>query len=59
VCRWDSYGRLAEPAASRIPWMTAAGNHEIELEGPRSTARAFVAYEARYAPTKSFYSESM
>ncbi|KAG5182356.1 Metallo-dependent phosphatase-like protein [Tribonema minus] len=45
--RWDSYGRLAEAAAARVPWMTAAGNHEIELEP--STGLAFTAYEARYA----------
>lgn len=38
--------RLVDPVASRVPWMTAAGNHEIEagstLGGP------FAAYEARF-----------
>eukprot|EP00612_Vaucheria_litorea_P001294 CAMPEP_0171457712 /NCGR_PEP_ID=MMETSP0945-20130129/3682_1 /TAXON_ID=109269 /ORGANISM="Vaucheria litorea, Strain CCMP2940" /LENGTH=459 /DNA_ID=CAMNT_0011983377 /DNA_START=56 /DNA_END=1432 /DNA_ORIENTATION=- len=45
--RWDSYGRLAEKATSRIPWMVSAGNHEIELE--YTTGNVFVAYESRYS----------
>ncbi len=28
--RWDSYFRMIEPLARRIPWMATPGNHEIE-----------------------------
>lgn len=44
--RWDDWGRMVEPLASIVPWMTGPGNHEIELE--EVTGRAFVAYEARF-----------
>jgi len=47
--RWDTYGRLIEPLASRVPWMTNSGNHEVELElGPNSKDRQFLAYNTRY-----------
>ncbi|CAM9294202.1 unnamed protein product [Phaeothamnion confervicola] len=45
--RWDSYSRLVEPVASRLPWMAAAGNHEIEVDP--DTGETYVAWEARYA----------
>jgi len=28
--RWDSYGRMVERLSSSTPWMTVAGNHEVE-----------------------------
>jgi len=28
LARWDEFLKLIEPVASRIPWMTAVGNHE-------------------------------
>ena len=32
---WDQWFRMIEPLASRVPYMTAPGNHEYEsLEGP-------------------------
>ncbi|KAF0683137.1 Aste57867_24825 [Aphanomyces stellatus] len=43
--RWDSWGTLVEPSTSTIPWMMAAGNHEIEISCRLST---FDAYQARY-----------
>ena len=30
MVRWDTWGRMVEPVAARLPWMVAAGNHEIE-----------------------------
>ena len=30
--RWDSWGRMMEPLASRLPIMVLPGNHEIELD---------------------------
>jgi acid phosphatase type 7 len=30
--RWDSWGRMMEPLASRIPIMVLVGNHEIEID---------------------------
>lgn len=38
---------ILEPAASRIPWMVSAGNHEIE-DGS-SEGVPFVAYESRFS----------
>lgn len=32
--RWDSFGRLIEPSAARVPWQVIEGNHE-EGEVPR------------------------
>ena len=26
--RWDSFGRLIEPSAARVPWQVIEGNHE-------------------------------
>jgi len=42
---WDSYGRMIEPLASRVPWMVGPGNHEIELNGDGSL---YLAFEERY-----------
>lgn len=30
--RWDSWGRMMEPLASRLPIMVLPGNHEIEMD---------------------------
>ncbi|MBI4941588.1 MAG: metallophosphoesterase family protein [Actinobacteria bacterium] len=29
--RWDTYFRQIEPVAAQVPWMVAAGNHDIEM----------------------------
>lgn len=39
--------RLLDPAASRVPWMVAAGNHEIE-DGS-TEGEPFAAYEHRFS----------
>eukprot|EP00752_Nemacystus_decipiens_P008937 g7979.t1 len=44
--RWDSFMRLLDPVASRIPWMVAAGNHEIEAGTIKGGP--FTAYEHRF-----------
>lgn len=48
--RWDTYGLLCDPLASKLAWMTCAGNHEIEDPGKcgASLKRTFAAYDARY-----------
>ncbi|CAN0575670.1 unnamed protein product, partial [Ectocarpus sp. 12 AP-2014] len=46
--RWDSFMRMLDPVASRLPWMVAAGNHEIETNGAYSGAKPFLAYESRF-----------
>ena len=48
--RWDTYAQLVDPLASRIPWMTVAGNHEEEGTDRcgASMNRSFAAYNARY-----------
>ena len=54
LCRWDSYGRLIQSSASRIPWQVIEGNHEEEVvEGKQG----FLAYETRFY-TPSSFSES-
>ena len=40
--RWDSFGRLMEPLAARVPIMTAGGNHEI------GSSESWVSYNLRY-----------
>ena len=44
---WDSFGRLVEPLASRRPWMTAIGNHEIEKVALIHTEK-FTSYNSRW-----------
>ena len=48
--RWDTYALLADPLASIKPWMTVAGNHEIELPSScgSSLGGPFKAYDIRY-----------
>lgn len=38
--------RMLDPVASRLPWMVAAGNHEIEAGS--TGGKPFVAYEKRF-----------
>jgi len=54
--RWDSYGRLMEPLASRVAWMTVTGNHEMEdpLKCGLSLNQSFAAYDARYGSALPF-----
>ena len=52
--RWDSFGRLIQSSAARIPWQVIEGNHEQEVvEGELG----FLAYEKRFH-TPSYFSES-
>lgn len=44
--RWDSFGRLMEPLTASVPFMVAAGNHEIESDS--LTGHNFVAYQSRF-----------
>lgn len=54
LSRWDSYGRLIQSSAARIPWQVIEGNHEQEVvEGELG----FLAYEKRFH-TPSVFSES-
>jgi len=48
--RWDTYGRLLEPLSSQVPWMTVAGNHEVEelSRCGKSMNHSFAAYLQRY-----------
>ncbi|CAM9841713.1 unnamed protein product [Scytosiphon promiscuus] len=45
--RWDSFMTMLDPAASSIPWMVAAGNHEIEARNTDGSG-PFAAYENRF-----------
>jgi len=33
VAMWDTFGAMLQPAASRVPWMVAVGNHEHNFPG--------------------------
>eukprot|EP00656_Telonema_subtile_P033998 TRINITY_DN38140_c0_g1_i3.p1 TRINITY_DN38140_c0_g1~~TRINITY_DN38140_c0_g1_i3.p1 ORF type:complete len:420 (+),score=80.86 TRINITY_DN38140_c0_g1_i3:117-1376(+) len=44
--RWDRYFDMIEPLSSAMPWMVAAGNHEIEPDG---TGGIMSPYKHRYA----------
>lgn len=44
--RWDSYFDMIEPLSKAIPWMVAAGNHEIEPDG---TGGIMSSFKHRYA----------
>uniref|UniRef100_A0A7N0UBV4 Purple acid phosphatase n=1 Tax=Kalanchoe fedtschenkoi TaxID=63787 RepID=A0A7N0UBV4_KALFE len=46
--RWDSFGRLVEPYASKRPWMVTEGNHEVESVVPLLHVDTFKAYNARW-----------
>lgn len=40
--------RMLDPVASRLPYMVAAGNHEIETNGAYAGTKPFLAYEHRF-----------
>lgn len=40
--------RMLDPVASRLPYMVAAGNHEIETNGGYAGTEPFLAYEHRF-----------
>ena len=44
--RWDSWGRMMEPLASRLPIMVLPGNHEIEMDNV--THEVFNHYRHRF-----------
>ena len=54
MVRWDTWGRMVEPVAARLPWMVAAGNHEIEKDKraaadlPPGDFATFNAYQHRF-----------
>ena len=52
--RWDSFGRLIQSSAARIPWQVIEGNHEQEVV---KGELGFLAYEKRFH-TPSVFSES-
>lgn len=52
--RWDSFGRLIQSSAARIPWQVIEGNHEQEVVDGKL---GFLAYEKRFH-TPSTFSES-
>jgi predicted phosphodiesterase len=43
---WDTYGKLIEPVASRIPWAVGPGNHEIEYLD--NSTQLYLSFESRY-----------
>ncbi|CAA7019167.1 unnamed protein product [Microthlaspi erraticum] len=45
--RWDTFGRLVQPLASRRPWMVTQGNHEVE-HIPLLHPERFTAYNHRW-----------
>mmetsp|Transcript_12273 Transcript_12273/g.45479 ORF Transcript_12273/g.45479 Transcript_12273/m.45479 type:complete len:551 (-) Transcript_12273:638-2290(-) len=49
--RWDEWGRLTEPLASRMPLMFFPGNHEIEID--EDTMVPFVNYRNRYVMSQA------
>ena len=44
--RWDSWRRMMEPLASRLPIMVLPGNHEIEMDNV--THEVFNHYRHRF-----------
>jgi hypothetical protein len=42
LARWDSFARMMEPLAARVPVATTGGNHEV------GAAEAWLSYNARY-----------
>eukprot|EP00968_Pinguiococcus_pyrenoidosus_P007945 scaffold550_cov238-Pinguiococcus_pyrenoidosus.AAC.6 len=49
--RWDEWGRVVEPLASRMPLMFMPGNHEIEID--EDTQEPFVNYRNRYVMSQA------
>ncbi|GFP97074.1 probable purple acid phosphatase 20 [Phtheirospermum japonicum] len=61
--KWDNFGLLVQPLASKRPWMVTQGNHEVE-KIPKIHKRRFTSYNARWlmpyqesaSPSNLFYS---
>ncbi|KAK6139979.1 hypothetical protein DH2020_026292 [Rehmannia glutinosa] len=61
--KWDTFGLLVQPLASKRPWMVTQGNHEIE-KFPKIHRSRFTSYNARWlmpyeesgSPSNLFYS---
>uniref|UniRef100_A0A830CEF2 acid phosphatase n=1 Tax=Phtheirospermum japonicum TaxID=374723 RepID=A0A830CEF2_9LAMI len=61
--KWDNFGLLVQPLASKRPWMVTQGNHEVE-KTPKIHKRRFTSYNARWlmpyqesaSPSHLFYS---
>lgn len=61
--KWDRFGLLVQPLASRRPWMVTQGNHDVERIGVLHRT-PFTSYNARWAmpyeecgsPSNLFYS---
>lgn len=45
MCRWDSFGRLIQSSAARVPWQVIEGNHEEEVV---TDELGFLAYNTRF-----------
>lgn len=43
--RWDSFGRLIQSSAARVPWQVIEGNHEEEVVKDKL---GFLAYNTRF-----------
>mmetsp|Transcript_1242 Transcript_1242/g.5054 ORF Transcript_1242/g.5054 Transcript_1242/m.5054 type:complete len:346 (+) Transcript_1242:1153-2190(+) len=59
--RWDTYARLLEPVAAKVPWMTTNGNHEVERTPGLPLFQSYLAryrmpHEASGSPSPLFYS---
>ncbi|KAI3471951.1 hypothetical protein Pfo_028639 [Paulownia fortunei] len=61
--KWDTFGLLVQPLASKRPWMVTQGNHEIErIRGIHRhsftsyNARWVMPYEESGSPSNLFYS---
>ncbi|XP_056691106.1 probable purple acid phosphatase 20 isoform X2 [Spinacia oleracea] len=61
--KWDSFGRLVEPLASKRPWMVTQGNHEVEKmsiihDTPFTSynARWHMPFEESKSPSNLYYS---
>ncbi|GFP94207.1 probable purple acid phosphatase 20 [Phtheirospermum japonicum] len=60
--KWDNFGLLVQPLASKRPWMVTQGNHEVE-KIPKIHKRSFTSYNARWlmpyqesaSPSNLFY----
>jgi len=54
MARWDTWGRMVEPAAARMAWMVAAGNHEVEVDSrkpsdlPKGDLASFNTFQHRF-----------
>ncbi|KAG5596953.1 hypothetical protein H5410_038185 [Solanum commersonii] len=57
--RWDTFGRFIEKSAAYQPWITAAGNHELDFAPEIGENTPFKPYTHRYhVPYKASQSTS-